>query len=125
MKRSFKKFTAAVVAATTMAAGMVGMSANATEGTRSFSPNSTASLSVTNTSVSASTSCTQDCTRVTAQITSTAGGSITSGDTNVTYYGTKSSTATGYGTGFTRATSSHSVEILNGPSGSTTMEVRR
>ena len=109
-----------------MAAGMVGMSANATTGTRSFSPNSTASLSVTSTSVSTSTSCTQQCYKIISQTTSTAGGTITSGDILMTTYYSKSSTATGKGTGFTKATSSHTVFVTQtGPSGSTTMEVSR
>lgn len=125
MKTNFKKFTAAVVAATTLAAGMVGMSANATEGTRSFSPSSTATLSVSSTAVNAYTSCTKTCSVVTAKITSTTGATITSGNTVAASYNDKNAHANGKGNGFTGATSSHSVTILNGSSGSTTMDVRR
>ncbi|MCD7811285.1 MAG: hypothetical protein LUG91_05465, partial [Ruminococcus sp.] len=102
------------------------VSANATDGYRSFSPDSTAGLSVSSTIVYASTSCTQMCKSITAQITSTTGGTITSGSTLVTYYNSDFASARGYGTGFTKASSYHEVVILSsGSSGNTTMTVSK
>lgn len=110
------------MAVATLAVGEVGMSASATEGSRSFSPNATASLAVTSSFVSPSTKCSITCSSITASITSTTGGSV-SGDTTKTGYNTTSVYITAYGT-VNSATSYHYVNNSNG-SGSTTMSVSR
>ncbi|MCD7812304.1 MAG: hypothetical protein LUG91_10785 [Ruminococcus sp.] len=124
--KKLKKVMASVLAATTMAVGMTAVSANATDGYRSFSPDSTAGLSVSSTIIYASTSCSVTCSSITAQITSTTGGTITSGDTLKTNYNDDFASVRGYGTGFTKASSSHEVVILSsGSTGSTTMTVSK
>ncbi|MCD7891438.1 MAG: hypothetical protein LUG26_06685 [Ruminococcus sp.] len=123
---NIKKAVASVLAATTMAVGITAVSANATDGYRSFSPDSTAGLSVSSTIIYVSTSCSVTCSSITAQITSTTGATITSGDTLQTKYNDDFASVRGYCNGFTKASSYHKVvELTSGSSGSTTITVSK
>lgn len=111
MKKIFKKALVSVMAVATMAVSVGGMNVSAGDATVSFSPAATATLYRGNTTVSASTRCAHACIVKTAKIERTTGGTIESGDTIVSIYNDSepTATATGYGTGFTSASSYHYV----------------
>lgn len=111
MRKVLKKALVSVMAVATIAVSVGGMNVSAADATVAFAPASTATLYRTSTTVSASTSCTRYCYIKTAKITSTSGGTITSGTTEQSIYNNLGDTAnaTGYGTGFTSASSYHYV----------------
>ena len=125
MKKFFKKALVSTMAIATMAVSVGEMNVSAGDATVAFSPAATATLYRGNTTVSASTKCTAYSYVITAKITSTTGGTITSGNTVQSIYNVENATAnaTGYGTGFTSASSYHYVSTSEYGSGTKNLTV--
>ncbi|MBR6624416.1 MAG: hypothetical protein IKK91_11055 [Ruminococcus sp.] len=111
MKKTLKKAMASVMAATIIVGSAGTMNVGATDVTVSFSPSASAYLYRGSTTITATTRCSYYCTVKTAQITSTTGGLVTSGNTVSGSYNNVDTpaTVTGYGKGFTSASSYHYV----------------